>query len=77
MFSQIITFLSTHDALSAERVLKERGIEQTIVPTPRSLSGNCGIAIRIGGRDADRAREVLEAAGVKIDAISDSPRPGG
>ncbi len=71
MFSQIITFLSTHDALAAERVLKDRGIEQTIIPTPRTLSGNCGIAIRIGGQDAARAREALETQGVKVDTISE------
>lgn len=73
MNSQILTFFSTHHALSAEKLLKQNGVEQTVVPTPRELSGNCGIAIRIDAADADRARRLLADAGIEVEGIHPSP----
>lgn len=73
MNSQILTFYSTHHALAAEKALKEAGVDQTIVPTPRQLSANCGIAIRIADTDAAQARHVLESAGIKIEGMHPEP----
>ena len=65
--SQVLTFYSTHHALAAEKLLKASGLRQTVIPTPRELSGNCGISIRIDAADADRARSLLDEAGIQIE----------
>jgi hypothetical protein len=51
-------FNSTHDALSGERVLRDAGITNTTIPTPKSIGGLCGISLRVPwgeGADADAA----------------------
>lgn len=73
MFSQILTFYSTHHALAAERILKDQGIAQTIVPTPRSISGNCGIAIRIDASQADDVVRILADEGVEVEGSHPLP----
>ena len=46
----LLTFLSTHDAISAEKTLSQY-IKTTIRPTPREITASCGISIEI--RDLD------------------------
>lgn len=69
MRSQILTFYSTHHALAAEKLLKTNGIEQTVIPTPRELSGNCGIALKVPGKYVDAATQLLEEAGIEVEAM--------
>ena len=45
-----VLFNSIHDALKAERILKEQSVEGEIVPVPRALSSDCGVCIK---SDAD------------------------
>ena len=47
----LITFKNTHTAISSEKVLKEKGIEATVMPTPTSITKSCGISIRISPDD--------------------------
>jgi len=41
----IALFDSIHHVLAAERILREKGIWIDLVPVPRSLTSECGIAI--------------------------------
>ncbi len=41
----IIVFANTHSAMAAEKALLKQ-FEITVLPTPRSISQSCGIAIR-------------------------------
>jgi len=72
--SQILTFYSTHQALAAERLLKSHGIAQTVVPTPRELSGNCGIALRIAAEDAEVVRALLAEEGIEVERMCPTRR---
>ena len=58
----ILIFRGTHQVLSAEKRLKGGGVPLRLIPVPRRLTPDCGLAIRIplGGRD--RARELLSGA---------------
>ena len=49
-FDCIITFVSVHQAIAAERSLKRVKIEHVALPTPREISVSCGqcLAIRQG-----------------------------
>lgn len=43
----IIIFQSTHHAIKAERVLLENKIKLKIIPVPRNISSDCGMAIKV------------------------------
>ena len=62
----VFGFASTHDALDAEALLAELGVESVPIPAPASLGALCGIALRIEPEDESRARKYLERAGVVI-----------
>lgn len=65
----VILFHSTHHALSAEKVLKRRGIAYAVINTPREFSVDCGISLRIAPTDASVVKEALEAAGIIVAGI--------
>jgi hypothetical protein len=43
----ILTFQSTHLVLKAEQVLLSKGIKLDIIPTPKDITSECGMSIRI------------------------------
>lgn len=47
----IIIFKNTHDAMSAEKNLDEKGIKLRIMPTPTTITQSCGICVRIENRE--------------------------
>lgn len=58
----ILIFRGTHQVLSAEKHLKRGGVPMRLIPVPRSLTSDCGLAIRIHSRERARARKILMAA---------------
>ncbi len=67
----VFAFPSTHDALDAESLLGDLGIEVIPIPTPKSIGATCGIALRLAPADEARARTYLETAGIEISARAD------
>lgn len=63
---RLFGFVTTHDALSAERALEQAGIEVRLVPTPKALGALCGLAARVPVVLAEDAAAALEAAGVRV-----------
>jgi hypothetical protein len=61
-------FASTHDALDAEGLLGDVGIEVVPIPTPASIGAGCGIALRLDPGDEARASEYLVRAGIQVAA---------
>jgi hypothetical protein len=47
MTNYIFTFNSTHHVLKAEKLLLDKGIRHEIIPTPKNISSDCGMSIRI------------------------------
>jgi hypothetical protein len=62
----VLGFATTHDALDAESLLEDLGIEIVPIPAPPSVSGGCGIALRMLPEELDRAIRYLESAGIQI-----------
>ena len=58
----ILIFRGTHQVMSAEKHLKRGGVPMRLIPVPRRLTSDCGLAIRINPEEQGRAREVLAAA---------------
>jgi len=58
----VLIFRGTHQVLSAEKRLKGGGVPLRLIPVPRSLTSDCGLAIRIPFGHRDRARDILSRA---------------
>ena len=58
----ILIFRGTHQVMSAEKNLKKAGVPMRLIPVPRRLTSDCGLAIRISHPDRNHARKVLSRA---------------
>ena len=58
MSSYVITFRSTHSAITAQSILKG-SVSFQVMPVPREISASCGIAIRLISKELSKARELL------------------
>jgi len=43
----ILLFQSVHQVMKAEKILKERGMTVDLIPVPREISSDCGVAIQV------------------------------
>ena len=69
MNTYVITFASTHDALEGEKRLLQAGEDPMIIPTPRSISAHCGLAIKIHYFSKEEAVKNLSNLGVNIENL--------
>jgi hypothetical protein len=60
----VLIFRGTHQVLSAEKRLKREGVSMRLIPVPRLLTSDCGLAIRIPLSERERVRGILAAAGI-------------
>jgi hypothetical protein len=42
----VVTFFGSHHALRAENVMRKNGYPAVLIPGPREISPNCGVALR-------------------------------
>jgi hypothetical protein len=63
----VVLFHTTTSALRAEKVTKKAGLKVKLIPTPRELSSDCGIALRFELEDRETIEQVLTGAGVEGD----------
>lgn len=52
-------FNSAHRVMKAESVLKSRGLSILLIPAPRQMMTDCGLALRIGPEIRDEVMRVL------------------
>ncbi|MGQ0561940.1 MAG: DUF3343 domain-containing protein [Gemmatimonadota bacterium] len=62
--NKVIVFDTTHNALWAEEVARERGIAVEVVPAPTGVDAKCGMALEVLTEKFDELRELLAAEGV-------------
>lgn len=65
--SQVLTFDSTHAVLAAEKALRAAGMEYQIIPMPRQMSSDCGMAIRVPRVDGRACRDLLRSRAIRVD----------
>jgi hypothetical protein len=61
----ILVFASNTRILEAEELLEEKGLPFILVPVPKEVNPNCGLAISFGEDDRGLILPVLEAAGLE------------
>lgn len=57
--SVVLLFPSIHYVLKAEKKLKEAGLKPDMIPVPKELSSDCGMALALGEEEWERARGLL------------------
>lgn len=69
----VITFFGSHHALKAEKVLKDSTKPAALIPGPRDISPNCGVALRFDYLDRENVSILLEEKHVRYEAIHHYP----
>lgn len=64
----VFGFESTHQALDAEALLGDMGIDVVPVPPPQQMGALCGIALRVPIDQANRALGYLSEVGISPSA---------
>jgi hypothetical protein len=65
----VVLFYTSSAAIRAEKTLNRAGVATKLVPTPRELSSDCGIALHFPGNESARVQTLLSAARVEIVGI--------
>ncbi len=69
----VVTFYGSHHALRAENVLLENQQEVLLVPGPREISPNCGVALRFDYPVREQVKLLLRQSSVQFEAIHHYP----
>lgn len=60
----VAIFHSIHRVMQAEKLLKQQRAEILLIPVPRQLTSDCGLAIRYAESERDTVEPILAAAGL-------------
>jgi hypothetical protein len=55
----VFLFESVHRVMKAEKLLKGKGIKIDVIPVPREISSDCGVAIELSGNSEVEALSIL------------------
>ena len=65
----VVLFHTTSSAMRAEKTLIRHGLAIKMIPTPRQLSSDCGIALRFDWSDGAVVQEFLTEARVEMAGV--------
>ena len=65
----LISFFGSYHAIRAETVLRRGGFAVQLIPGPKELSPNCGVALRFEYDRRDAVMAVLVEKKVRIDDV--------
>ncbi len=57
----LAVFNSTHRILKAEEVLKRQGLAVTMIPAPRAVQTDCGMALRFNQEQLEIIMQTLQS----------------
>ena len=60
----VAIFNSIHRVMEAEKLLKQRGLAILLIPAPRALAADCGLAIRYAEDSRSEVEGALAQAGL-------------
>jgi hypothetical protein len=65
----VAIFNSIHRVMKAEKVLKGLSLPIMLIPAPRTLASDCGLAIRYAAADREAVEEALATADLSPEEI--------
>jgi hypothetical protein len=72
----VLIFRGTHEVLRAEKILKEGGVPVRLIPVPRRLASDCGLALTVPAGQAREAAGLLSGGGVRPASAHRAVAPG-
>lgn len=72
----VLTFPSSHYALKAEKLCKGAGIKVVLIPLPREISADCGVALIVSPETRQSAEDLLKREGVSLNGVHRLLREG-
>ncbi|MDD4753840.1 MAG: DUF3343 domain-containing protein [Desulfitobacteriaceae bacterium] len=61
----VIVFMSAHDAIKAKNKLEKARIVHELIPTPKEISSECGMSLRIEKPLLNRALELFRTTDLR------------
>ncbi|MBF0530214.1 MAG: DUF3343 domain-containing protein [Deltaproteobacteria bacterium] len=65
----ILILASIHHVLKAEKILKKTSVAFDLVPVPKEVNPDCGLAVEIATEDLKEVIDALRQAEIKISHI--------
>ncbi len=65
----VAIFHSIHRVMKVEKLLKQAGLEILLIPVPRQLTSDCGLAIRFAQELREEVDTLLVAAELEIQEL--------
>ncbi|HEX4520193.1 MAG TPA: DUF3343 domain-containing protein [Gaiellaceae bacterium] len=65
----VVSFYASEHAMRGERVLERAGVQARLVPGPREVSPNCGVAVAFVWDEEPQVERALQEAKVRYEAI--------
>ena len=62
--NKIVVFDTSHHALWAEEIAKEKGVAVEVVPAPEGTSAKCGMALEVLAESYDNLKSILAQEGI-------------
>jgi hypothetical protein len=66
MSTALLLFESTHAVIKAERLLDEKKIPCKVIPVPKHISSECGLALEVSTEVRAEVVRALKLAGVHV-----------
>lgn len=60
----LLLFRSTHDVIRAEKQVRKENMGCKVIPVPRSISSQCGMALEVSETNESKLIEVIQKVGV-------------
>lgn len=70
----VALFRTSSSAMRAEAVLTRSGVPVRLIPTPRELSSDCGVALRFDWDEREKVAALLAEAHVETAGIHPAPK---
>jgi len=65
----VALFDSTSQVMRSEKLLGQAGVRVKMIPTPRQISSDCGLALRFDREEADRVVTILSENSVPVRGV--------
>ncbi len=66
----IILFYTNSAAIKAEKTLKAAGLDVKLIPTPRELSSDCGVALKFDSQKIDIVKDIIRISKIDVSTIT-------
>ena len=65
----VALFDSTSQVMRGEKLLGQAGVRVKMIPTPRQISSDCGLALRFDREEAERVVTILSENSVPVSGV--------